>query len=80
MKRTQVQLDEVTFEHLRRQAFERGVSRAALIREVLQEKLGVKTRRHLRDFTFIASGRSGDGGPMPISEKHDEALAEDFGR
>jgi hypothetical protein len=82
MKRTQVQLDEVTYERLRRRAFEQGVSMAALIREALQERLETRPSRHerLEDFLFIASGRSGEGGPEPISERHDEALAEDFRR
>ncbi len=55
---------------------------AALIRELLHIQLGVKSATDLRmqDFTFIASGHSKKSGLEPISERHDEALAEDFGR
>lgn len=78
MKRTQVQLDDVTYQLLRRKAFQRGISQAALIREVLQKYLGaspVRPRR-LEDFTFIGSGYSKESKFDPISERHDEALAE----
>lgn len=82
MKRTQVQLDEGTYEQLRRQAFERGISIAALIRETLHEQLGTRSpsRRRLDDFHFIASGCSQQSGQEPISERHDEALSEYFSR
>ena len=39
MRRTQVQLDEVTYQALKREAFERGVSMSALLRELLREQL-----------------------------------------
>lgn len=80
MRRTQVQLDEATYHVVRAKAFERGVSMAALIREMLQQQLATKPprRRRLEDFTFIGSGRSEPSGLDPISERHDEALAEDF--
>lgn len=78
MKRTQVQLDEATYQLLRKKAFQRGISQAALIREVLQEYLGASPVRpsRLEDFTFIGSGYSDDGSLEPVSERHDEALAE----
>ncbi len=80
MRRTQVQLDEATYHVVRTKAFERGVSMAALIREMLQQQLATKPPRHrrLEDFTFIGSGRSEPSELDPISERHDEALAEDF--
>jgi len=82
MRRTQVQLDEATYQILRSKAFQEGTSMAALIRELLHIQLGVKSATDLRmqDFTFIASGHSKKSGLEPISERHDEALAEDFGR
>jgi hypothetical protein len=78
MKRTQVQLDDPTFQLLRREAFQRGISQAALIRQILQEHLGTgpARRRRVEDFTFIGSGHSGQTGLNPISERHDEALGE----
>lgn len=82
MKRTEVQLDEATYQLLRMRAFERGISIAAFIREALKEHLGAgpTRRRHLEDFKFIASGQSAKSGLEPISERHDEALLEDFAR
>jgi len=78
MKRTQVQLDEPTYQLLRREAFQRGISQAALIRQILQEHLGTgpARRRRVEDFTFIGSGHSDDGSLAPVSERHDEALGE----
>lgn len=80
MKRTQVQLDEATYQLLRRKAFDRGISLAALIREVLNEylRVGPAQRRRVEDFTFIGSGYSAKSALDPISERHDEALAEAF--
>ena len=80
MKRTQLQLDEATHQLLRTRAFEEGTSLAALIRNILHQYLGVKNApgRKLKDFQFIASGTSSQHDLKPISERHDEALAEDF--
>ena len=81
MRRTQVQLDENTYEELRRQAHERGISMSALLRELLRERLGARhPARRLEDFTFIGSGRSKQGALAPVSERHDEALAEAYGQ
>jgi hypothetical protein len=81
MKRTQIQLDEATYELLRQKAFERGVSMSALLREVLGEQLGSsRAPRRLEEFRFIGSGRSKQGHLAPVSERHDEALAEDMAR
>ncbi len=81
MKRTQIQLDATTYEALRRRAFERGLSLSALVRESLAQYLGAgkrKQRPTIQDFTFIGSGRSRQGRLSPVSERHDEALAEVF--
>ena len=82
MKRTQLQLDEATYQLLRRRAFERGVSMAALIRQAIRDhlKAGARHSTRLEDFEFIGVGCSGKAGMEPISERHDEALAEDFSR
>ncbi len=79
MKRIQIQLDEPIYQALKQKAFERGVSMSALLRELLRERLnpGPMTRS-LNSFNFIGSGCSGQGLLSPISERHDEALAEDF--
>jgi hypothetical protein len=56
---------------------------AAVVRETLAEALHV-TRRPaptLRDFGFVAAGRSSRPQPPagPVSERHDAALADAFG-
>lgn len=79
MKRTQIQLDARTYEVLRRRAFEAGRSISSVVRELLAQSLGTrkaKKRPTIKDFTFIAAGRSRQGRLAPISERHDEALAE----
>ncbi|MSQ15803.1 MAG: ribbon-helix-helix protein, CopG family [Dehalococcoidia bacterium] len=82
MRRIQIQLDEATYQILRSRAFREGTSMAALVRELLQLQLGMKSSREvsIKDFHFIASGRSEKSGLEPISERHDEALSEDFDR
>ena len=79
VKRTQIQLDEVTYEALRRKAFEKGCSISSYVREVLAYSLGTgaaKQKRTLKEFRFIGTGKSRQGGLAPVSERHDEALAE----
>ena len=79
MKRTQVQLDEQTYEALRRRAFEKKCSVSALVRQLLADALGTGRpgrRLPLKDFSFIGAGRSRRDRFSPVSERHDEALAE----
>ena len=79
MRRTQVQLDEATYRALKRKAFERGVSMSALLRELLRAEFNpASAPRRSESFRFIGSGQSEQGGLAPISERHDEALAEDL--
>ena len=78
MKRTQIQLDERTYERLRRRARERGCSASSLVRDLLAYSLGTRKPRwptFIKDFTFIGAGRSHQGRLSPVSERHDEALA-----
>lgn len=78
MKRTQIQLDERTYEALRRRAFEKGCSMSSLVRELMARSLGTSTATQqptIKDFTFIGAGRSRQGRLSPVSERHDEALA-----
>ena len=54
MRRTQIQLDEATYELLRRRAFEQGVSISALVREALREHLSIgRAPRRLQDFISL---------------------------
>ncbi len=75
MRRVQIQLDETTYESLRRQAFLRRRSLAATIRDLLHRGLGTPARRQRRqEFSFVGAGSSKD--PYTVSEQHDRALAE----
>ena len=77
MKRTQIQLDERTYEALRRRAFQKGCSMSALVRGLLAHSLKTgktKTRPSIEEFAFIGAGRSRQGRLSPVSERHDEAL------
>lgn len=79
MKRTQIQLDERTYEALRRRAFEKGCSISSLVRDLLARSLEIDkpAQRHtIKDFTFIGAGRSRQDRRPPVSERHDEALEE----
>ena len=79
MRRTQIQLEELTYAELRRRAYEEGRSMSALIRETLAHAFGTRKPpppRSLRDFSFIGAGRSRQGALSPVSERHDEALAQ----
>jgi len=79
MKRTQIQLDERTYEILRRRAFEKGCSVSSYVREVLAYTLGTakaKQRLTIKDFKFVGAGSSRQARLAPLSERHDEALAE----
>jgi hypothetical protein len=76
MRRTQLQLDESTYQILRKQAFERGVSIAALLREAVTAYLShTPAQPRFTEFTFVGTGRSHQGNLSPVSERHDEALA-----
>lgn len=79
MRRIQVLLDESTYELLRGRAFERGLPISALVREVLAEHFSTARSQPRLDYlTFLGAGSSVQGASGPISERHDEALAEAF--
>lgn len=76
MKRTQIQLDDPTYQLLRKRAFERGMSVSALLREMLAQYLAPSPSEHrLEDLTFVGPGHSVRGDLAPVSERHDEVLA-----
>ena len=80
MKRTQIQLDDATYETLRRRAFEQGRSMASLVRETLADAFSAPPggrSRTIRDFTFIGMGSDPNPPPdLPVSEDHDRWHAE----
>ena len=82
MIRTQIQLDETTYALAKQRAYSENKSLAAVVREALDQYLTPSAKRTggLEGFTFIGSGQSRPGTPHPLSERHDEALAEDFAR
>ena len=78
MVRTQMQIDEPTYEKLRETAHRKRKSMSAVVREILHEHLGgTAESRGLagKTFHFISAGAS---GYRDIAERHDEALSEDF--
>lgn len=80
MRRTQIQLDEATYEAVRRQSYEERRSISAVIRDLVARSVGTAARkpvaRRLTEFPFIGAGRSEQGRLSPVSERHDDALAE----
>ena len=79
MKRTQIQLDDETYAAVRRRAYEEQRSISSVVRDALREKLGTKKgkkRLTLESFPFIGAGNTRQGKRAPVSERHDEALAE----
>jgi hypothetical protein len=76
MIRTQVQLTDEQARALRRVAAERGVSMAAVIRELLDESLAApRDAQRLRARAAIGRFAS---GRRTVSREHDEELADAF--
>lgn len=78
MVRTQMQIDEPTYEKLREAAHRQRRSMSAVVREILHEHLGNEEQTRGiagKTFHFINAGAS---GYKDIAERHDEALDEDF--
>ena len=82
MARIQIQLDETTYALANQRAYTENKSLDAIVRDALDQFLTTSHKQpsRLEDFTFIGSGQSNTGTLHPLSEKHDEALAEDFAR
>jgi hypothetical protein len=79
-----VQLDEETYQEVRRQAFREERSISSLVRELVARGLeghAVRARpTRVRQFSSVGAGRSKQGHLSPVSERHDEALAAAFGK
>lgn len=75
MVRTQILLDEETYEALRRRAFEEHRPLAAVVRELLAQGLQGrrprKSRRAGYGFTFVGMIKRDEAD---VSERHDEYL------
>ena len=78
MTRTQLQLDNDTYQVLRHRAYAERKSMSAVAREALRKGLGLDEPAQSRkgaNLTFVSFGAS---GRRDISIRHDEALDEDF--
>ena len=81
MKRTLIQLDDDVYRALRQRAFREERSIASLVREMVASGLGehARTRRRtIAQFSSVRAGRSQQDRHAPVSEKHDDALANAF--
>jgi predicted CopG family antitoxin len=79
MKRTLIQFDEDTYDKLRHRAFDEKRSISSVARELIAKSLEprrAKKRVRIEQFSSIGAGRSKQGKLSPVSERHDEALAE----
>jgi len=79
VRRILIRLDERTCRELRRRAYQRNRSMSAVVRETLAEAFGLGAparRRSIGRFRSVAAGRSRQGRLAPVSERHDQALAE----
>jgi hypothetical protein len=77
MVRTQVQLTEEQVRELRRLAASRGVSMAAIIRDVLDEALTAPRNARLARAKAVVGRFSSDR--TDVSREHDRELAQVFG-
>jgi hypothetical protein len=79
MRRAQIQFDDATYAALRRRAYEEHRSISSVVREEMARVLLPKARKRrltLKDFPFVGAGKTKQGELSPVSERHDEALAE----
>ena len=82
MIQIQIRLDETTYALVKQRAYAESKSMAAVVRDALDQYLmpSAEQPAGLEGFKFIGSGQSGTGTPHQLSERHDDALAEDFAR
>ncbi len=84
MVRTQLQIDNVTYEALRDAAHKQKRSMSAVVREILHEKLGLAVNLDVAadhtalqaKYGWIGTGKTGE---TELSIRHDDYLAEELG-
>jgi len=79
MKRAQLQIDDKLYEAVRQKAFHDTRSMASVLREALELYMGQKPRPKKSsawDALPVALGSSHQGPLSPVSENHDQALAD----
>ena len=80
MVRTRIRLDETVYRLAQQRAFAEGIPFASLVHNALKSYLMREGRESLtiEDLGFAGIGSSQQGDANPVSERHDEALAEAF--
>ena len=80
MVRTRIRLDETIYRLARQRAFVEGTPFTSLVHNALELYLMRESRKPLtiEDLGFAGIGSSQQGDSSPVSERHDEALAEVF--
>ena len=76
MRRIPIQIDDQTYDWLRKRAFDEKRSIASIVRECLEEKSSARPKWTIADFKFVGAGSSKDENPRHVSKNHDEAYAE----
>ncbi len=79
MRRTQISLADREHDFLRREARRRRMSMAAVVRELVRERMAAD-RRVPADHPFRDIIGLGHGDGSPVSEKHDEYIYTLHGR
>jgi plasmid stability protein len=82
VRRTQLQLDELTYQEIRRRAFRSGKSMARVMRELLQQALAADrvTPDERWEKALEIVGKYEDQPGEEVSARHDEYLDEAFSR
>ncbi len=73
--RTQIQLKPEQHRKLKEEAFRRGMSLSALVREILEHRYARRPPKKIdleKAWAFVGAGRS---GASDVSEHHDDYLA-----
>ncbi len=78
MVRTQLQLDNTTYDAIRARAHQERRSMSAVVREILHEHLSGQCRTARPKPKMLSFIGSGNSGLTDVSVRHDEYLAEDF--
>jgi plasmid stability protein len=79
MKRALIQFDEDIYQKLRHRAFANNKSISSVVRELVTNGLDAGEKKkftRVTQFRSVRAGRSNQGRLAPVSEHHDEALAD----
>lgn len=76
MVRTQIQLEQWTYDEIRRIAFEEQVSMSAVVRRLIRDGLARRSGASGLDLSLLQG--IGESGLGDVSENHDRYLGEDL--